>query len=91
VNLSGKPKSVTLQRAIGRMESEHRIRSAIRAVVPYRLSERVKRLNLHHQQIPREVTEALRPVFRAEMKALTDLLSSAYSDSAAPMPEWLRH
>lgn len=90
VNVSGEPRSVTVQRAIGRMEGEHRIRSATRVVVPYRLTERVKRLNLHHQQIPREVAETLRPVFRSEMSELADLLVSAYPDIAASMPVWLR-
>jgi hypothetical protein len=90
VNVSGEPRSVTFQRAIGRMERGHRIRSATRVVVPYRLSERLKRLNLHHQQIPRDVAEALGPAFRSEMSELADLLVGAYPDIATCMPTWLQ-
>ena len=89
VNVSGKPRSAILQSAIAWMESVHRVRSAARVVVPYRLSERVKRLNLHQQGIPREAVETLQPIYRPEMNALADLLVGAYPDIAASMPAWL--
>ena len=89
VNVSGKPRSVILQSAIAWMESAHRVRSAARVVVPYRVSERVKRLNLHQQGIPREVVEVLEPLYRPEMNALADLLVRAYPDIAGSMPAWL--
>ena len=91
VNVSGQPRSVILQNAIAWMEGAHRIRSAARVVVPYRLSERVKRLNLHQQRIPREVVETLQPVYRPEMNALADLLVGAYPEITASIPAWLNH
>ena len=89
VNVSGKPRSVALQNAIAWMESVHSVRSAARVIVPYRLSERVKRLNLHQEGIPREVVETLQPIYRPEMNALADLLISAYPDIETSMPAWL--
>jgi hypothetical protein len=91
VNVSGEPRSVAVQRVIGRLESAHRINSAIRVVVPYRLSQRLKRLNLDRQQVPREAAEVLSPVFRSEMSELADLLVSSYPDIRTSMPNWLQH
>ena len=89
VNMSGKPRSVVVQRAIRWTARRPRIGPALQAAMPYRARERVKRANLTGDRMPESALAALSDVFESDVQALRSLLDGYYPDRSAAAPDWL--
>ncbi len=89
VNVSGDPRSKLLQRANGWATRRHWARSTTKAIVPFRLRERVRRANLRHLDVPADVLEELQQVFAQESDELRALLSRHCPEVLSSAPPWL--
>jgi hypothetical protein len=83
VNRSGVPRSRVLQHVLYRVTERQRLKQLVKAVVPLRTREWVRRVNLTRPEIPIQARERLQAVFREEIGALQQLLNRDLS-------RWLR-
>jgi hypothetical protein len=88
VNISGKPRNALVQRTIRWTAGQRHARRAVQAVLPYRVRERIKRLNIDDEQTPDEATQLLHELYAPEVAELRELLHAHYDDELA-LPVWL--
>jgi hypothetical protein len=88
VNISGKPRNAFVQRTIAWTARQPHARRAVQAVLPYRVRERIKRLNIGDEQTPGEVTQMLHDLYVPEVAELRELLQSHYGDELE-LPGWM--
>ncbi len=74
VNSSGAPKRAWMQNAMQTAARRPALRTAVKAVVPFRVRERIRNANLSRSDVPAEVRAALAQTFSAELTALEDVL-----------------
>lgn len=74
VNRSGIPRSRMLQHVLYRVKEQQRVKRALKAVVPLKVREWVRRANLSHPEISTAARERLKIVYRDEIAQLQDLL-----------------
>jgi len=89
VNVSGNPRSRLLQQAIRWAGRRPRLKDATKAVMPFRMRERVRRANLRHGEIPDDAQDILRSTFTTEVSDLRALLAKHYPDLLSSAPPWL--
>jgi hypothetical protein len=88
VNISGKPRNAFVQRTIAWTARQPHARKAVQTVLPYRVRERIKRLNIGDEQTPGDVTQMLDELYAREVIELRELLESHYGDELE-LPGWM--
>jgi len=83
VNVSGAPRSATVQRAIWWATSHEPVRRTIKSLTSYRLRERTRRNLLRPDSLPGETRIRLHEVFAGDMTELARLIRRS------DLPEWL--
>lgn len=83
VNRSGVPRSRVLQHVLYRVNERQKLKQMVKAVVPLRTREWVRRVNLTRPEMPASARERLHEVFRDEIGSLQQLLNRDLS-------RWLR-
>jgi hypothetical protein len=89
VNASGKTRSIALQRAIHWGAQRPKLRAAVRSTVPYRLRERVRRLNVRRDPMPSQAVDRLARMYEPELVQLRRLLECYYGEGGLTLPSWL--
>ncbi|MGH8792852.1 MAG: sulfotransferase family protein [Stackebrandtia sp.] len=84
VNVSGSPRSRTLQRVIQGATRSQALRSTVKSVVPFGMRERIRRANSKGSRAPDDVRRELEPGFADDVARLAALL-----DGQA-VPGWAR-
>ena len=74
VNRSGVPRSRLLQHLLYKVNEQQTIKRALKAVIPLKVREWVRRTNLSHPKIPDTSKQRLQEVFRGDIQKLQDLL-----------------
>lgn len=75
VNRSGVPRSRVLQHVLYRVNQRRGVKRLLKAVVPLRLREWVRRANLTRPEMPSSARERLKDVFREEIGQLQQMLN----------------
>lgn len=83
VNRSGVPRSRLLQYALYQVKERQRAKRMVKAIVPLKVREWIRRANLTHPKITPEAKERLKGVYHQEITELQDLLHRDLS-------HWLR-
>lgn len=83
VNVGGRPHSRTMTRAMNWLRRRERPRAVVRAVVPFRLREWVRRRNLERMELPGPTRPMLESMYAEERDALVELLGH-------DAPSWAR-
>lgn len=81
VNVSGQPRSRSLQALIQRVSRSRQARELVKKVVPFSVRERVRRANLKASGVPADVRTELAPVFAADLAKLAEVVDQ-------PLPRW---
>lgn len=74
VNSSGRPRRAWLQTAMQQVSKHAGLRTALRAVVPFELRERIRNSNLAAQDVPALVRSEMAPVFEKDLSSLEAVL-----------------
>lgn len=82
VNASGEPRSRALQSAVEWATDHQRVRGLVKATIPFRARERIRKALLRKSAVPANVHDQLRPVFADDLRRLAPLIDR-------PLPPWL--
>jgi Sulfotransferase domain len=82
VNASGSARVEAAQRAIRWATSHQSVRSAVKAVVPFRVRERIRSGVIRSEEVPTDVRAELAPRFEDDLRQLAQLLGGE-------QPDWL--
>jgi len=75
VNRSGIPRSRLLQHVLYRVSERQRVKRALKAIVPLKVREWVRRTNLSHPSMPSSAQPRLNAIFEQDVLQLQELLN----------------
>ena len=75
VNRSGVPRSRVLAKLLYQVKERQRLKRMLKAVVPLKVREWVRRVNLTRPEMPAQARERLKDVYRDEIGQLQTLLN----------------